>query len=54
MFATLERSEITLEEILRQPAPVDHGPVVCAACGHHGALLDGRCFPCNGFDVKGR
>jgi hypothetical protein len=43
-----------LSELLaRQPAPADHGPTVCS-CGHHGALLDGRCFPCNGYEPKAR
>jgi hypothetical protein len=50
MFTLLERSEVSLEELLRQPAPIDHGPVVCTICGVEGgiATIDGQCGPCLG------
>ena len=54
MLLELPRSDVSLAELLRQPAPVDPGPCVCRECGHRGALIDNVCFRCAGFDVKGR
>lgn len=45
---SLERSDLSLAEFLRQPAPVDHGPIVCRNNTEHetGVTFDGLCPPC--------